>query len=100
MLLWPISAIGARGETKPIAHSLGIQIPYRLGTQEAAKKSVEKTAQRVGDNSTAVVGVQRGRGCGRDVVRGPYPHMSCDSSQVFGIIHCGVRQRQECHDIV
>jgi hypothetical protein len=30
---------GARDETKPITHSLGMQIPYRLGTEEAAQNS-------------------------------------------------------------
>ena len=91
---------GARGETKPITHSLGMQMPYRLGTEEAAQNSIRKTAQKVGDYSTAVVRVQRGRGCGKDAMCGPYPHVSCDSSEVFGIHDCGVRQRQECDDIV
>ncbi len=76
-----------------------MQTPYRLGAGEAVQNSIRKTAQGVGDNSTAVVRLQRGRGCGRDVMRRPYPHVSCDSFEVFGIDNCGVRQRQECHDI-
>src|SRR5512139_1563495 len=91
---------GARGETKPITHSLGMQIPYRLGTEEAAQDSIRETAQGVGHHSTPVVRVQRGGGGGRDVVRGPYPHVSSDSSEVFGINPSRVRQRQECHDSV
>src|SRR5512136_2969234 len=91
---------GARGETKSITHSLGMQIPYRLGTEEATQNSIRETAQGAGGDSTPVVRVQGGRGGGRDVMCGPYPHVSCDSSEVFGIHHCRVRQRQECDDIV